>query len=93
MALLEPFIDTIVICTMTGLVIIMTGVWHDRIPTEITLGGGDITYVAVARAGGQRDGRGAAGDPARRGRARSPDAVHLGWHDTTLDDPVRRSGA
>ena len=28
-ALLEPFIDTIVICTMTGLVIIMTGV-YDR---------------------------------------------------------------
>jgi AGCS family alanine or glycine:cation symporter len=26
-ALVEPFIDTIVICTMTGLVIIMTGVW------------------------------------------------------------------
>lgn len=31
-ALLEPFIDTLVICTMTGLVIISTGVWdmkHD----------------------------------------------------------------
>ncbi len=27
-ALLEPFIDTIVICTMTGLVIITTGAWH-----------------------------------------------------------------
>lgn len=27
-ALLEPFIDTIVICTMTGLVIISTGAWH-----------------------------------------------------------------
>lgn len=31
-ALLEPFIDTLVVCTMTGLVIISTGVWdmkHD----------------------------------------------------------------
>lgn len=27
-AMLEPFIDTILICTMTGLVIITTGAWH-----------------------------------------------------------------
>ncbi len=27
-ALLEPFIDTIIICTLTGLVIITTGAWH-----------------------------------------------------------------
>jgi AGCS family alanine or glycine:cation symporter len=45
-ALLEPFIDTLVICTMTGLVIIMTGVWDDRHPTEITLTGGDLSYVS-----------------------------------------------
>jgi AGCS family alanine or glycine:cation symporter len=44
-ALLEPFIDTIVICTMTGLVIVMTGVWSDRLPTEITLTGGDLSYI------------------------------------------------
>lgn len=44
-ALVEPFIDTLVICTMTGLVIICTGVWNARIPTEITLGGGDVSYV------------------------------------------------
>jgi AGCS family alanine or glycine:cation symporter len=29
-ALLEPFIDTILICTMTGLVIVATGVWEER---------------------------------------------------------------
>ena len=46
-ALLEPFIDTIVICSMTGLLIIMTGVWSARFDTEITLGGGDISYRAV----------------------------------------------
>lgn len=45
-ALLEPFIDTIVIVTMTALVIIMTGVWSERVPTEITLGGGDLSYVS-----------------------------------------------
>jgi len=45
-ALLEPFIDTIVICTLTALVIITTGVWQDRVPTAITLVGGDLSYVA-----------------------------------------------
>ncbi len=45
-ALLEPFIDTIVICSMTGLVILMTGVWDERIPTELDLSSGDVTYVA-----------------------------------------------
>ncbi len=46
-ALLEPFIDTILICTMTGLVIIMTGVYDDRVATEVTLRGGDLTYVTI----------------------------------------------
>ncbi len=45
-ALLEPFIDTILICSLTGLVIIMTGTHTQRFPTEITLGGGDITWTA-----------------------------------------------
>jgi len=27
-AILEPFIDTIIICSLTGLVIIVTGAWH-----------------------------------------------------------------
>ena len=43
--LVEPFIDTIVIVTMTALVIVMTGVWNERIPSELTMDGGDITYV------------------------------------------------
>ena len=45
-ALLEPFIDTLVVCTMTGLVIISTGVWEQKhdipftanaLETEITV--------------------------------------------------------
>ncbi len=28
-ALLEPFVDTLVVCTTTGLVIVVTGVWRD----------------------------------------------------------------
>ncbi|MBC3767291.1 alanine/glycine:cation symporter family protein [Neptunicella marina] len=29
-AILEPFIDTIIICTLTGLVILSSGVWHEK---------------------------------------------------------------
>jgi AGCS family alanine or glycine:cation symporter len=43
--LVEPFIDTMVIVTMTVLVIVMTGSWSDRVPTEMPLDGGDITYL------------------------------------------------
>ncbi len=54
-ALLEPFIDTIIICTMTGLLVIMTGVWSDRFETEITLSGGDLSYRSVQLDGGYLD--------------------------------------
>jgi len=43
-ALLEPFIDTIVVCTMTGLVIISTGVWDTKHPTNINLNSPDMSY-------------------------------------------------
>jgi len=46
-ALLEPFIDTLVICTMTGLVIISTGAFEARIPTELDLDDGNISYVQI----------------------------------------------
>lgn len=46
-ALLEPFIDTIVICTMTGLVIISTGAFNARIPTELDLSDGNVSYVQL----------------------------------------------
>ena len=44
-ALLEPFIDTILICTMTAIVIVMTGVWKERVPTQIDLASGDLAWV------------------------------------------------
>jgi AGCS family alanine or glycine:cation symporter len=33
-AILEPFIDTIVICTLTGLVILSSGVWTEKIENQ-----------------------------------------------------------
>ena len=44
-ALLEPFIDTIIICTMTGLVIVSTGVFEAKVPTTIDLNDGNISFV------------------------------------------------
>ncbi|MEO1625006.1 MAG: sodium:alanine symporter family protein [Bacteroidota bacterium] len=44
-ALLEPFIDTILICSITALAILTTGVWKDTTPTEIWLSSGDISFV------------------------------------------------
>ena len=49
-ALLEPFIDTIIICTLTGLVIVATGVWNSTFETEIYLNDSNISYVTGDRA-------------------------------------------
>ena len=42
-ASLGPFVDTLVICTMTGMVIILSGAWRDKV--ETTMGLGDVTAV------------------------------------------------
>lgn len=36
-AILEPFIDTIVICTITGLVLLSSGVWNEKLPNNFQL--------------------------------------------------------
>ena len=35
-SILEPFIDTLVICTLTGLVILSSGVWTEKFETDFT---------------------------------------------------------
>ncbi len=61
--LVEPFIDTIIIVTMTALVVIMptgpvdsngekTGAWNARVPSEMTLAGGDLSYIVANDKGG-----------------------------------------
>ncbi|MDE2729832.1 MAG: sodium:alanine symporter family protein [Bacteroidota bacterium] len=50
-ALLEPFIDTIVICTITALVLLSTGVWNEPIDSTLTLDGGDYSYVEQTELG------------------------------------------
>ncbi|MEE4300980.1 MAG: AGCS family amino acid carrier protein [Pseudomonadales bacterium] len=43
-AILEPFIDTIIICTLTGLVILSSGVWQQKFENRFQ--GSDISIVA-----------------------------------------------
>lgn len=43
-SLLEPFIDTIIICTITGLVILSSGAWSQKY--ENTFQGADLSYLA-----------------------------------------------
>ena len=87
MALLEPFIDTIVICTMTGLVIILTGVWDDRVPTEIVMGGSDLSYVQVDEDGHHHSAdtpveiRIEDGRPADTG----VEGARIAWHDVAIE--------
>ena len=33
-SILEPFIDTIIVCTITGLVILSSGVWIEKFDNE-----------------------------------------------------------
>ncbi|MEX0928804.1 MAG: sodium:alanine symporter family protein [Balneolales bacterium] len=52
-ALLEPFIDTLVVCTMTGLVIIITGAWETKHNASIDLNQPDISYAVDDDAAGR----------------------------------------
>ncbi len=85
-ALLEPFIDTILICTMTGLVILTTGVWTERVATPLDLSSGDITYIALDSRGVFIGGdapstiRIADGIPEQTDEQR-----RFAWHDVAID--------
>ena len=84
--LVEPFIDTIVIVTMTCFVIIITGVYDERVPSELTLAGGDLTYVVAAADGSLEE----AGAPAqiRVTDGRQPTGTGqtaFAWHDVPVE--------
>ncbi|NIM49298.1 MAG: amino acid carrier protein [Gemmatimonadales bacterium] len=86
-ALVEPFIDTIVICTMTGLVIILTGVWDNRVKTEITLSGGDISWVELEANGNQNGIQAPLEIRIADGHYvdSAPGAPRLGWHEVAVE--------
>ncbi len=55
-ALLEPFIDTLVICTMTGLVIVSTGAWDMQHKSAIDPTDSVVSYEVTAQPAGQTSG-------------------------------------
>ncbi len=47
-ALMGPFIDTMVICTMTGLIIVLTGTWSSRFEDRVNLSSqSDLKFLAA----------------------------------------------
>lgn len=58
-ALLEPFIDTLVICTMTGLVIVSTGSWDMQHKSAVDPGADVVTYEVSSQMSGQTNSAGA----------------------------------
>ena len=85
-ALLEPFIDTIVIVTMTALVIVITGVHTERIPTEITLAGGDLSWVSGDAQAGYESLNAPAEIQIQNGRHAPGSAALVAWHEVAVDD-------
>ena len=84
--LVEPFIDTIVIVTMTCLVIVITGVHDDRVPSQFTLAGGDLTYVVTEADGALREADPPAEIRVEDGRqAVAAGQAAFAWHDVPVE--------
>lgn len=83
-ALLEPFIDTIVIVTMTALVVIMTGAWNAQIPTAIQFEGGDVSYVVLDEGGSSVPTEPTGTIRYTLGRPGVTSEPHLAWHEVSV---------
>ena len=85
-ALLEPFIDTIVIVTMTALVIIITGMHTARTPTEITLAGGDLSWVSGDGEAGYEPVPAPGEVQIEDGRHSAGSAALAAWHEVAVEE-------
>jgi AGCS family alanine or glycine:cation symporter len=78
--------DELVICTMTGLVIVVTGAWTARAPTQVGIAGGNVSYVLLTD-----DGRFRTAAPPERIRVEDGVPVYgaavprLAWHEAPLE--------
>ena len=85
--LVEPFIDTIVIVSMTALVIIITGSWSARIPSELSMSGGDLSYVILDDAGSSTAVPAPAEIRVENGRQEVVTGRKLfAWHDVPVEE-------
>ncbi|MEM6367537.1 MAG: sodium:alanine symporter family protein [Myxococcota bacterium] len=95
-AMLEPLIDTLIICTMTALVIVSTGVWDRKHETTMPVG---LVQVVSSEALASADGReiqriqGALAEPALEGlssqvlEGRQDGFTFIGY-DGVVEDPL-----
>ena len=84
-ALLGPFIDTLVIVTMTALVIVMTGVHDEGFPTEITLDGGDLSWVSGDAQVGYTDMVAPGEIQIQNGAHAAGTAALVAWHEVAVE--------
>jgi AGCS family alanine or glycine:cation symporter len=61
-AMIGPFIDTLLICTMTGLVILISGVWQDKQEQQVLVNEQSAIVVVKAGAGVHLNGETAESD-------------------------------
>jgi AGCS family alanine or glycine:cation symporter len=86
-ALLGPFIDTIIICSMTGLVILITGVWNERVATELPLSSGEISYLMDTERGPVRAPSIPEAIRVQQGRPLTgPADAGFAWHDVRVEE-------
>jgi alanine or glycine:cation symporter, AGCS family len=84
--LVEPFIDTIVIVSMSALVIIMTNTWDARIPSDISMAGGDRSFVTVNADGGFEPATAPSSIRVNDGvQMTAPGAAAFAWHDVKVE--------
>ena len=85
-ALLEPFIDTIIICTMTGLVLVTTGVFAERVNTTLSLGDPNVSFVEETDAGGFRTSGAIDPIPINEGVPQVLDGPRVGYLGVGVDE-------
>ena len=85
-ALLEPFIDTIIICTMTGLVLVTTGVFSARVETAFSLGDPNVTIVEGTEGGGFQTSQTLEPIPFNEGVPQMLEGPHLGYLGVGVDE-------
>ena len=79
-AMLGPFIDTLVICTLTGLVIIVTGAWHSRTADSVPIETASSLSVIIESGEGVGANGVIAGDDYFTGETSVMDGKPVGVH-------------
>ncbi len=82
-ALLEPFIDTLIICTITGLVILSTDVWREKIPTQFDLSSGDAVYEMLDQSISEYPN---AAINIRNGIPAKSELIAFKWHEVKVEE-------